>query len=379
MGRAQPSSSSRVEVRSALFDRSCCAIFVTLSRRSQPVRSRYTAGWCYPSNTQPAGANCAVRAKSALGSSSGYPSTIPDTGYEGGSGFLSGDAGKTAFADWAVVYAKYCDGGSMTGTRPDALRGLWYRGKYNLDAVLDTLVAEQGFSGYKEVILSGCSAGGMACYLHCDYVAGYFAKWGIPVKCVCDAGAFLDIDTVTGAGNVMRKRYFDMAAFMESKPGLPTRCTAAEADWRECAFSQSALKYAETPVFAINSQYNFGEWAMLASSWNDTGTAPADWQNCWPKNGGLTPQTYANCNATQKEIIAHWRTTFLQALAPATDAKSPHGAYLDSCPTHHCQTSAGWNSVLVDNTTMADSVARWYFKGSVEKHVDAPFPGNPTC
>ena len=29
--------------------------------------------------------------------------------------------------------------------------------------------------------------------------------------------------------------------------------------------------------------------------------------------------------------------------------------------------------------TVADSSARWYFGGSVEKHVDGPFPGNPSC
>jgi len=75
----------------------------------------------------------------------------------------------------------------------------------------------------------------------------------------------------------------------------------------------------------------------------------------------------------------HWRTTFLQALSPATAPGSPHGAFLDSCPAKHCQTSLGWNSVLLDNTTMADAVARWYFNGSKEKHVDAPFPGNPSC
>ena len=39
--------------------------------------------------------------------------------YEGGSGYTSGDAKVTAWADWAVAYVKYCDGGSMTGTRED--------------------------------------------------------------------------------------------------------------------------------------------------------------------------------------------------------------------------------------------------------------------
>ena len=107
-------------------------------------------GWCFPNNTQNSGANCAVRAKTDLGSSNGYPPSIPSTGYEGGEGLVSGDPTKTAFWDWAVVYAKYCDGGSMTGAGSDPLRGLWYRGKYNLDAVLGTLVAEQSLSSYKE-------------------------------------------------------------------------------------------------------------------------------------------------------------------------------------------------------------------------------------
>ena len=38
-------------------------------------------------------------------------------GYEGGSGFTSGIPNVTAWADWSVAYVKYCDGGSMTGTR----------------------------------------------------------------------------------------------------------------------------------------------------------------------------------------------------------------------------------------------------------------------
>ena len=132
-------------------------------------------------------------------------------------------------------------------------------------------------TSFKEIIVSGCSAGGMACYLHCDYVAEYFAALNIPVraslstpfehmgcsycccrgwrmtlhlhwqskqiidnedtdivfccccclllllcrgiqtKCVCDAGMFLDVDTITGAGNVMEERYFDIADEMSCK------------------------------------------------------------------------------------------------------------------------------------------------------------------
>ena len=61
-----------------------------------------------------------MRAKSGLGSSAGYTPTIPNTGYEGGSGYLSGNTADTSWANWAVAYVKYCDGGSMTGTRMES-------------------------------------------------------------------------------------------------------------------------------------------------------------------------------------------------------------------------------------------------------------------
>ena len=105
------------------------------------------------------------------------------------------------------------------------------------------MVKNKGLANFEEVLLAGCSAGGMACYLKCDYVAGYFAKHNTAVRCMCDAGMFLDADTVTGAGNVMEKRYHDIADNMESKPGLSPACTSSESDWRQCMFSQWSLKY----------------------------------------------------------------------------------------------------------------------------------------
>jgi hypothetical protein len=185
----------------------------------------------------------------------------------------------------------------MTGTRTDAdpsrngSKPIWYAGKYNLDAVLAELTTTHGMSGFNEVVLSGCSAGGMACYIHCEAVSTFFASFSppVPVKCICDAGVFLDVSTVTGQGNVMERRFFDVADRMQSKPGLPTACVAeAEsnrkrnqaksvkisevghatggavaplitgdsilADWRQCIFSEVAMRYTTTPLFGINSQ-----------------------------------------------------------------------------------------------------------------------------
>eukprot|EP01045_Picozoa_sp_COSAG04_P002888 COSAG04_NODE_110_length_25928_cov_18.966782_19_plen_139_part_00 len=109
---------------------------------------------------------------------------------EGGSGYTSGDPSKTRWANWATAYVKYCDGGSMTGTKEDStpqrngssgplwcklacllevcLAGLLTqerrcadRGKYNLDAQLEHMVAAHSLKTFDRIILSGCSAGGM--------------------------------------------------------------------------------------------------------------------------------------------------------------------------------------------------------------------------
>ena len=114
---------------------------------------------------------------------------------EGGSGYTSGDPSKTRWANWATAYVKYCDGGSMTGTKEDstpqrngssgplgcklawllevclagssscrlshARRRCADRGKYNLDAQLEHLVAAHSLKTFDGIILSGCSAGGM--------------------------------------------------------------------------------------------------------------------------------------------------------------------------------------------------------------------------
>ena len=358
-------------------------------------------GWCYPSEIQqpcePASshctANCHIRANTSTGSSKFLLPEVPPRKLEGGTGYLSGDASKAGgFSGFAVAYLNYCDGGSFSGTMttPDvALNGtgpLFYSGKYNLDAALSELVKEKGVGGYERIVLSGCSAGGMACAIHCDYVRNYFrgVNASIDFRCICDAGVFMDIPTVTGAGNVMRKRFYDLADRMQTKASLNPDCVAGESDWRECMFSETALKYTKTPYFVINSQYNFGEWEMLAPPTEqsfppDTTASPPDWQSCYPSLGQLTPERWTNgCNATQKEIILSRVNKFKAVLSGATDPSTPHGAWLNNCPSTHCQTGFD-DTILVDGINVKEAVNSWYFSKEVVKKVDGPYPSNPTC
>ena len=54
--------------------------------------------------------------------------------------------------------------GAAAGTK------IWFRGRANLDAVLDTLAATRGLADAEVVLQTGASAGGLAAFLHADYV-----------------------------------------------------------------------------------------------------------------------------------------------------------------------------------------------------------------
>jgi hypothetical protein len=80
------------------------------------------------------------------------------------------------FYNWNSVHINYCDG---TGTNQNLLKGhqgfktesirvkdrdLWFRGEANTKAIISTLNELFNFNNAKEVLLSGCSAGGLAVY-----------------------------------------------------------------------------------------------------------------------------------------------------------------------------------------------------------------------
>ena len=111
----------------------------------------------------------------------------------------------------------------------------------------------------------------------------------------------------------------------------------------------------------------------------DTTASPANWQNCYPSLGQLTPELWdKGCNATQKDIILSRVAKFKAVLRHATNPDTPNGAWLNNCPSTHCQTGFD-DSIRIDGTNVRDAVNQWYFQGATVKKVDGPFPSNPTC
>ena len=96
-----------------------------------------------------------------------------------------------------AVRGSYCDGGSFSGNNETVTTyqntSLYFRGKRVREAAYASLLAS-GLDKATDVVISGCSAGGLATYLHTDQWCDAIRAAAPGVKCVGmpDSGFFLD-------------------------------------------------------------------------------------------------------------------------------------------------------------------------------------------
>ena len=157
-------------------------------------------GWCFSP------VDCVARTQTDVGTSSNYPSTSRAPG--GGAGYFYDPAGNpstgTEFMDGAVVHLKYCDGASFAGSSrikvladyeqlqmgkrelPEGSRAtVTFGGRAILEAALTVLMSPErpfGMRHATHVLLSGCSAGGLAALLSAEVVRQRVVQHGAPLR-----------------------------------------------------------------------------------------------------------------------------------------------------------------------------------------------------
>jgi hypothetical protein len=152
----------------------------------------------------------------------------------------------------------YCDGASFAGYKaePISVSGtpIYFRGRTILDETIDTML-DLGLRTAKEVILKGCSAGGLATILHLDYFAQRVkqANPNIRVVGMPDAGFFMDHNS--SAGQPSYTPVYQYVANMQNTTvsgSVNDDCLAAHnttGDLWRCFMAQYTLQYIQTPFF----------------------------------------------------------------------------------------------------------------------------------
>jgi len=218
---------------------------------------------------------------------------------------------------------------------------LYFRGFKNRVAYVSDLTMHHGLSSATDVIVGGCSAGGVATHLQLDWWRDSLPK-GSTVKGLPDSGFIMDY-TSTAPGRNVHTIWIWLYKQMkfESDPD----CVAAHSEDPElCVFPPYAAPYVTTPMFPLQSQYD-----------------------AWQLDNVLGTKDTNAVNQFGQALETTFKATVLK--------HSTNGCFLDSC-VHHC---GSWNAIVIDNKDSGQALKDWY-EGQNGQHIQGrPYPCNPCC
>ncbi|KAI4331000.1 hypothetical protein MLD38_029233 [Melastoma candidum] len=309
-------------------------------------------GWCHTVDS------CVFRKTTRRGSSNFMEKELPFTG------ILSDKPEENPdFFNWNRVKLRYCDGASFSGSGQDAEAQLQFRGQKIWLAGMEELMT-QGMNNSEQALLSGCSAGGLASILHCDKFRDLFPST-IKVKCLSDAGMFIDAMDVAG-GRTLRDLYQGVVTLQNVTENLPSSCTSHSDP------TSNFVADIKTPMFILNAAYD--TWQVRSSLAPSSADPKGFWKDC--------KANIELCNASQIAFLQDFRDQMLESVKAFAESDQ-NGLFINSCFTH-CQTETQdtWfadDSPLIENKKIAEAVGDWYFDRSPLKAIDCPYPCDKTC
>ncbi|XP_059642602.1 pectin acetylesterase 8-like [Cornus florida] len=316
-------------------------------------------GWCNNVTT------CVARKKTSLGSSKQMAKQVAYSGI-----FSNRPQFNPDFYNWNRIRVRYCDGASFTGDveAVNPATNLHFRGARVFLAVIEDLLAK-GMKSAENAILSGCSAGGLTSILHCDNFRSLLPK-GTKVKCLSDAGYFINAKDVSGAQHI-EGFYNEVVATHGSAKNLPRSCTSKLRPGL-CFFPQYVAQQISTPLFLVNAAYD--SWQINNILAPGVADPHSIWHNCKLDIG--------KCSTTQLNTVQAFRLEFLNAVSRLGRSTS-RGLFINSCYTH-CQTEMqeSWlrsDSPTLGGTSIAKAVGDWYYDRSSFQKIDCPYPCDKTC
>eukprot|EP01083_Nonionella_stella_P157954 513394_1 len=307
-------------------------------------------GWC-AGNDEPISSTmdtCQHRATTELGSSLSYP---PTANYD--NTYLSTDATINPLSHaWNAVYVKYCDGASFSGNNDTVLKGdidLHFRGWRILNGVFDELKRNYHWNAATDVLISGCSAGGLTTWLHSDYIyETYVMPLGARFLGMPDSGWFPKYEGATKYVSGMSWNF----VWQNTSEAMNQECMMHNAkETSKCIFAEETAKYLKVKMFPIQSRFDYWQTLYQLKSSNAT-----------------LINTYAD-NMTK---------VFKRNYANNSEYGQKRAAFFDSCH-HHC---GEWDSIIIDGMKASQAQFEFYYGNNTHDRFwfqDETYPCHSCC
>lgn len=307
-------------------------------------------GWCVSEE------DCAVRALGHAGSSSGW------SRHTSFGGVLNKCCFCTSFCTYHRVVMKSCDGSSFAGaTVSDVSLGgsqwnghqlpqrVHFAGRAIVAEVLRTLISRFGLGHAHDVLVAGCSAGGLAALLMAESIRATLLAAATPLlkfKVLAFSGLFF-VPPASGSGSSGDQHPFALqmakVAKMAGIDQLPSCRGDASA---RCLLGTAPLEAVppDVPVFIVQSPVDTWQLScVLGAATSDSarrvflaGCASGQWSQCTGWMGGA--RAAAKSRSCPSERLAELRA-YQHSVADALRSspvltRAGSGAYVHSCGSH---------------------------------------------
>eukprot|EP01084_Bolivina_argentea_P105426 188781_1 len=291
-------------------------------------------GWCdglKEKVSYPCQDSCVHRATSQFGTSTGYAQYMnTDTGC------MSTDSSINPLSyNWNVVLVKYCDGSSYNSNNETTVTvgdlTLHFRGWRILNGLFKQLQAEYKLKSATDVVVGGCSAGGLNLYMHIDYIGNTYIPSTANFVGLIDSGFFMQYE---GKGKYMTAMQW-LWDNMNMTQGLNQKCIQYyKNDPFQCMFAENLAPFIDVKVFSMQSR--FDEWQQICELVSENTQEMNEYGN---NLTSVYEKMYENANGN-------------------SNAASLHGVFLDSC-TRHCD-DGGWYGISIDGYSQATALYEFY-------------------
>jgi hypothetical protein len=233
--------------------------------------------------------------------------------------------------------------------------------------VLAELTASHGLGDATDIVIGGCSAGGIATFAHLDYVASSLAALAPRARVV----GFPDSGFYSNVPYFSDKKRFPFQA-QNASATLSQRCLAEHAAAPHlCLVAEVNTAYIKTPLFAWQSKFDYDQLSSSVSP----------------------PCNDSSCAIPYSEhlVAAMLRGLFGRgggSSKPAAATRPAHGAFIDGCYRHCDYVASGGGGSSVANITAQgltplQAIAKWYGQSGPDKALlieqAAPVFPCPTC
>ena len=341
-------------------------------------------GWCYSL------ADCIARTATSTGSSSSYP---PGKTFRWA---LMDGCSFSELCGYSFAYLKYCDGASFAGhvvgavgmngrktsvpvrthnrstnksseTMVSVPLAVRFRGRAILRAAIHELLG-MGLRKAQDVLLSGCSAGGMAALLGAEAVHGMLqhagaapARFGLFIM----SGLFFPgLDPSVGDVSPWAEQMRSVMTLANMT--LPSACGELPATERyTCMLGTAALDAAPFPTFVEQSSLDQWQTGCVLGAgptpFYRVNCSTGPWAKCLPVvTPALPSKSSAECPRQLLHRLGRWQHSVNQSVATSTTlGRAGSATFLHSCHSH-CLSRSDWKQTSIGGTTLGAALKAWW-------------------